>query len=399
MDVLKKTFGPLLLAAVLFLAFLPGLSAASTGTSDIDARIRSEEDRLEAVQKQIQYHQRQVAEARKKEQGLLDDLSRINQNVVLLRQKISLLDLQVDRTGKKLEELDSDIRATEASLQKSRAYLSSRFEAIYKYGGVAEFNLLLSAASTHEAMNNAFLLGRIAREDERRILEMTENRKRLQSARLEMEKQKILLDEQRKALKSNQTSLKQSESQRRKSLDTMVRQKQLHEKAAKELQDSQRELQNKVKDLLAQKRKAQETRAGIATPVFPTAGRLAWPVRGDVTSRFGTRVHPVFKTKLQHTGIDIKASEGTPVKTAAPGEVLFAGWLRGYGQIIIIDHGRDLTTVYAHLSRILVDEGRIVRDGETIGNVGSTGVTSGPHLHFEVRINGDARDPLGYLAR
>ena len=367
--------------------------------SEIDSKIRTEQNRLEAIEKQIAYHQRQIADSRKKEQGLLDELSKINQNITLLKQKVAVLDLQRERTEIRIGELDSEIEKTVSELEKAKRYLAGRFQALYKYGGVAEFNLLLSAASAHEAMNNAFLLGRIAREDERIIRETSESRKRLEAARLEMGEQKTLLDNQRKLLGEQQSSLKNSETQRKKSLDTLFRQKQLHEKAARELEESQKELQNKVRELLAQKRKMQETRAGVVTPVFPTGGKLAWPVRGDVTSKFGSRVHPVFKTKMMHTGVDIRAGEGTPVKTAAPGEVLFAGWLRGYGQVIIIDHGRDLTTVYAHLSQIRVEEGKIVKNGEIIGNVGSTGVTSGPHLHFEVRVNGDAKDPLGYLAR
>ena len=187
---------------VLFLSIRPCPSAAAAGTSDIDSRIQSEKSRLDAIEKQIQYHQRQISEARKKEKGLLDDLARINQDVVLLRQKISLLDLRIEKTEIRIEELDSEISTTEASLGKTKSYLSARFEAIYKYGGVAEFNLMLSAANTHEAMNNAFLLGRIAREDERKILELTENRKRLELARLEMGEQKVILDEQRNAIRS-----------------------------------------------------------------------------------------------------------------------------------------------------------------------------------------------------
>jgi len=374
-------------------------SEAATESSEFDARIKNEESRLEAIEKQIAYHQRQITAAGKKERGLLDDLSRINQNATLISQKISVLDLQREKTEIRIREIRSEIEVTEAYLAQTRKYLASRFRAIYKYGGVAEFNLLLSAASMHEAMNNAFLLGRIAREDERRIREMSENKKRLESAQRKIEEQKALLERQKGSLNNQRTSLKDTEAQRKKSLDNLTRQKQLHQKAAKELEDSQRELQNKVKQLLAQKRKIQEKRAGVTTQVFPAGGRLAWPVRGAITSSFGTRVHPVFKTKILHTGIDIKAGDGTPVKAPAAGEVLFAGWLRGYGQIVILDHGSDLTTVYAHLSRIRVDEGKAVRNGEIIGNVGSTGLTSGPHLHFEVRINGDAKDPLKYLSR
>lgn len=98
-----------------------------------------------------------------------------------------------------------------------------------------------------------------------------------------------------------------------------------------------------------------------------------------------------------HTGLDISGSTGDPVRAAESGEVLYAGWLRGYGQVIILDHGRDLTTVYAHLSKIEVNEGEKVSRGEQIGRVGSTGIATGPHLHFEVRVNGKAVNPMGYL--
>jgi murein DD-endopeptidase MepM/ murein hydrolase activator NlpD len=114
-------------------------------------------------------------------------------------------------------------------------------------------------------------------------------------------------------------------------------------------------------------------------------------------SPFGTRIHPIFHTRIKHTGIDIDGRTGDPVRAASAGEVLYAGWLRGYGQVIILDHGGSLTTVYAHLSRIEVQEGAKVGAGEVIGRVGATGVATGSHLHFEVRVNGNAVNPMGYL--
>lgn len=393
-----KRFNPVVLSMFLLL-FFSSSSGAMAAPSEIDSRIKNEQSRLEAIERQISFHQKQITESRKKEQGLLDELSRIDQSVTMLRQKITVLDLQREKTEARIKELNSEIEKTEASLVKTKGYLATRFEALYKYGGIAEFNLLLSAGSTHEAMNNAYLLSRIAREDERRIIAMTESKKKLESARREMDEQKATLDKQKEALRKDQASLKNSESQQKKSLDSLTRQKELHQKAAQELVDSQKELQNKIRELMIQKRKLQESRAGAAPSYVPSGGKLSWPLRGEITSNFGTRVHPVFKTKIQHTGLDIKAASGTPVKAAAAGEVLFAGWLRGYGQIVILDHGSDLTTVYAHLSQIRVEEGKVVKAGDVIGDVGSTGVTSGPHLHFEVRVNGEAKNPISYLGR
>jgi len=388
-------------ATILLLLFLTLSPAVARGanTPDIDSRIKDEQGRLEAIEKQISFHQKQIQKARRKEEGLLDDLSRIDQSVTLLKQKIALLDLQREKTELGIKELTVEIKSTEADLARSRGYLARRFEAIYKYGGVAEFNLLLSSSSTHEALTNAYLLSRMAREDERRIMAMKESKMKLESSRKQLLDQKALLVKQKESLEKDRKALKSTEAQRKQSLDALTKQKALHQKAARELEESQKELQGKIRELMAQKRKMQESRAGVPPVYVPSAAKLSWPIRGEISSQFGTRVHPVFKTKIMHTGLDIRAPAGTPVKAAAAGEVLFAGWLRGYGQIVILDHGGDLSTVYGHLSQIRVEEGKVVKGGEVIGNVGNTGVASGPHLHFEVRVNGEAKNPVSYLGR
>jgi murein DD-endopeptidase MepM/ murein hydrolase activator NlpD len=124
-----------------------------------------------------------------------------------------------------------------------------------------------------------------------------------------------------------------------------------------------------------------------------------WPLRGPISSPFGGRVHPVFKTKSFHSGLDVAAPRGTPIAAAAPGEVLYEGWMRGYGQVVIIDHGRNYSTVYAHMSSTRVKEGTIVKAGTILGTVGNTGTATGYHLHFEVRQGSTAKNPLDYLKR
>jgi len=118
-----------------------------------------------------------------------------------------------------------------------------------------------------------------------------------------------------------------------------------------------------------------------------------WPLRGIVTSRFGFRRHPIFRLRQFHQGLDIAAAQGSPVRAAFAGVVLFAGWYGGYGKLVIIDHGQGTSTLYGHLSAILASTGQQVPQGHVVGRVGSTGYSTGPHLHFEVRQNGKPVDP------
>ncbi|MEZ5244812.1 MAG: peptidoglycan DD-metalloendopeptidase family protein [Acidimicrobiales bacterium] len=121
------------------------------------------------------------------------------------------------------------------------------------------------------------------------------------------------------------------------------------------------------------------------------------PVPGAVTSGFGSRVHPIFGTSRNHYGVDLNGSSGDPIVAAAAGRVITAGWMSGYGNVVILSHGDGYTTLYAHQSAILVSNGDTVAGGATLGRVGSTGWSTGPHLHFEIRIDGTAVDPLSYL--
>lgn len=128
-----------------------------------------------------------------------------------------------------------------------------------------------------------------------------------------------------------------------------------------------------------------------------TASRFVWPVRGTISSTFGPRIHPIYGVPSFHTGIDIAVPEGTPVRAAAQGTVTFAGWENGFGLLVVIDHGDGYETYYGHLSKLLTSAGHTVYAGETIALSGNTGLSTGPHLHFEVRYCGSPVDPWPLL--
>ena len=126
-------------------------------------------------------------------------------------------------------------------------------------------------------------------------------------------------------------------------------------------------------------------------------GDMMWPVNGPVVSPYGYRIHPILGYRKLHTGMDFAVGYGTPIHASDSGTVIYATWMGGYGNVIIVDHGRGISTLYAHQSSLAVGTGTRVTRGQVIGSVGSTGFSTGPHLHFEVRVNGNPVDPMGYL--
>ncbi len=160
--------------------------------------------------------------------------------------------------------------------------------------------------------------------------------------------------------------------------------------------------QRKILEMKAILKEKEEALAYIEKEINRRKSILAvtpsrWPTFGIITSGYGWRIHPIFRRKHFHEGIDIVSFWGTPVYATADGFVVFTGWKSGYGKTIEISHGRGISTLYAHLSSIKVQSGTYVKKGQLIGLVGSTGTSIGPHLHYEVRRNGIAVNPLPYL--
>lgn len=400
---MRKSLGwwGMLLLPVLLL--MPGAASGIT-MEEIDLRIKAEQSRLATIEKQIDYHKKQISISQQKEQRLLEELAKLTEEINRSHQRISLLELQNEKTQLRLEELSRQIAATESRLGAIRELLRERVVALYKYGGVAEMEMLLACDNLYAAMEASYLLNRMTQMDKELFREAAERKRLLDASREETEARKRELSERLLRLKDAARDLQKNIKNRNGYLESLRQQRQDHRSTAAALARMQAQQEKELSELLKkkqrlaeEKRRMEEQKPENPLPPLTKPGRLAWPLRGQITSPFGMRVHPVFKTKLQHTGIDINGNMGDSVKAAGVGEVIFAGVLRGYGQIIILDHGGGLSTVYAHLSRILVREGQRVQTGHVIGKVGSTGTSTGPHLHFEVREKGNARNPMNYL--
>ena len=404
----RKLVKIILAISALTLLSPAALFAAAKTPSQIDQEIKQQEKEYQKLQQQIFSTRKKIKETQQKEKNVSAQLIELSQRITVTQQKVNVVTLKIQKVRSNIQVLTENIRGANRNINTASDILAKRLVDIYKYGGVAEFNLMLSSQGAEDAMANSYLLSKIAEQDQRLIKDLTEQKRRLLMTQEELKRQHSNLRSQGTDLQNQNKSLKSAADERnivlsrvRKDKSAFMAQQEILMKASQELNAAIKRLITEKQRRLEEQRKAaakKNPNAKLPTQtVYYKGGKLAWPVHGTINSQFGTRVHPVFKTKITHTGIDIGAPKGTPVKAADPGEVLYTGWMRGYGQVVIIDHGANLTTVYAHLSKIdTTEDAKVTRD-TIIGRVGSTGVTTGNHLHFEVRVNGSAVNPMRYL--
>ena len=295
--------------------------------------------------------------------------------------------------NKKLNELNSmKARKEIAEVEYLVIYngIKKRIRQIYKTQRKGFFELLLTSSDINMFIDRIHYEEIVMREDYKRMKDA--QRKAEEIARLEecIAKEKRSLAYSKNLLLKQQNSIKSNIAYNKKMINKLKTNRAYYERSEAELARQSASLEA----MLANRTTA--TSSGIHV----TTGFIR-PVGGPITSPFGYRVHPIFHSRIFHSGIDIGAGYGTPVKASNTGKVIMAGWYGGYGKVVIIDHGvvrgQPITTLYGHLSTINVSQGQKVTQGQIIGKVGSTGYSTGPHLHFEVRIKGQTRNPLNYI--
>lgn len=378
--------------------------------SELDAQIAAEERRQKEIDRKIEEYRNSIKQMDKKADGLIDRIDRSKQDAKKAEQDITVLEAHVARLQKSIGVLNEEMGKTKNRINELALQLKYRLVDMYKYGGTEELQLIFAAESAQEVLDSIYLLDRMAKHDQFLIEQLQGKKREIELSQQTLEDHRDRLKKQSQALGQERQKYNTIVNQSNTFLNDIRRQKALAEKAAREMEAAQKAVGETIMTLIRQKKEREEAdrKAGRSTKgtVNYLAGRgsvFDWPLRGPISSPFGTRVHPVFKTKSFHSGLDISAPKGTAIRAGAPGEVLFVGWMRGYGQVVIIDHGQlkgqDYSTVYAHMSSTAVREGAKVNAGTVVGAVGNTGTATGYHLHFEVRIGSTAKNPLDYLKR
>jgi murein DD-endopeptidase MepM/ murein hydrolase activator NlpD len=327
-------------------------------------------------------------------QELEGRVAALDKEIAEASQRVEAAEAEVARIQAQIETVQRDIDRIKAEIEASKAKFNQSLLALYKGGanGSSNFTLLSTGGGAHELIAGSKYLGESSRGFERELQRQGSLKDQLDDAQNDLRK------EQAKAQEAQQVAAQ--ERDRVGQLRTQADGEREQVAAAEQQEQPVIEgIRARKADFEAQYQAVQAQIAAAVSRGNPTPGnhRFIWPVNGSVTSGFGPRTHPIYGGSRMHTGVDIAASQGTPIKAAGDGVVKMAGWNGGYGNWTLIDHGGGLATGYGHQSRIAVSVGQHVSTGEVIGYVGSTGASTGPHLHWEVRVNGNPVDPMGWV--
>ena len=389
-----------LLALVALAAAAPGWAADGSG-----GKISETHDRLREINRKLERERRRAQEAARREGALAEGVRRIEADLQKKGRELKGLEAKLRGSAKKIAALAREIRNAEARLGRTRTLLAGRLRAIYKQGSLATVRLLLGADDLSGASVRLKYLSSVAAQDRRVMATYQGTLEELTTKRRALEAYKAEVAEARAAAETRRNEIAEEQRKRQILLASVREQRSGALAAAKKLEEAARDLQNLIARLTreepAPRRRSPAAPAAPAPsdggPFAAVKGKLPWPTTGPVASAFGKQEHPKFRTVTYNRGIEITAPMGRPVLAVFDGTALYADWFRGYGRLVILDHGGGYFTLYAHASELLVKVGDQVVRGQPIARVGDTGSLEGPQLYFEVRHRGKPQDPLSWL--
>ena len=387
--------------AVLALASLaPPVFAQAPRKDDIQA----EQRKLRQTEEKLKDERRKAAEARARETSILAELDQVERRLANKQREITRLEGRIKKTQSEVMGLRGEIQSLEKQRGGQEQALARRLRAMYKVhaqGGALA--VLLSGDDPVARAVAVRHLTSLAALDARLIQEYRGTSDRLDDRRRREETRQRELADLKSDAQREQAEVDRDAAKRRALLARVRDERAYHERMVGELTEAARRLETFITDLQAKQRRLARVpppKGGIAPPGVgfgSLRGRLPWPTQGRVVAAFGAQVHPRFGTRTFRNGVDIEANGGRDVAAVYGGQVIYTGWFKGYGNLIILDHDNEYYTLYAHMDDISVKEGDDVRQGQRLGTVGDTGSLEGPRLYFEVRFQGKPQDPEQWL--
>lgn len=360
----------------------------SFGTLGLTYAGSATQDQLDDVNGQLSDVKSQLKQGKKLENSLNKEIQALEGKINASQAEIDALGGNIAATQNKIQEALAQLDQLEKDMDVQNTNLNGRLRSMYKNGSVGFVDVLLGSTSVTDLMTNMDRVQRIY-DNDKQVME-------------QLQEQHKIIDNQKKNLLQLQSNLVAAQTEEAEKKAALNDDKSVVADKKAEVASDNKALAEMEKSFLAEANRLKaEILAAQSTGTTYLGGIMAWPAPGvsKITSPFGYRIHPILKVKKLHTGVDIGAPSGTTIVAANGGTVIKAGWNNSYGNMVMIDHGGGIVTLYAHNSSLLVKNGDVVSRGQAISKSGSTGQSTGPHLHFEVRVNGDYKDPLGWISK
>ena len=372
-----------LLVLGMFATVVVGITANAASVSDMQDELDDIIARKEALEKELK-------NIEGKKDALLEQKSVVDEQINNLNSEADVLQNIVDELDVELQDSESRLKQAEEDYDQNSSLAKERFRATYELGNTSYVSIILNSKSIHDFISRVEVVKQVSAFDRKVIGELKKTKETIATEtaaiKEKKEKQQTALD----SLEANMSALEKKQSQSEALIDSFNEKSEASRKALERAEAAEAELQEEIRQAL--KNSSNEQFVG---------GKFLWPVSGyySITDVFGMRTHPTTGVYKLHTGVDIAGSgiRGKPILAANSGTVLKAGSHTAYGNYVVIDHGGGYSTLYAHAKSLNVSKGQKVNRGDVLGYVGSSGYSTGPHLHFEIMENGNYKDPLSYF--
>ena len=340
---------------------------------------------LAGVRDDLDIARGQYADAEKELKALNAQIAALEEEIAAVENEIDILQESIDEYSAIVFDLLEQIVVLDREINDANSSLNKRLRVMYMTDDHSVLAVLLGSESFIELLSNLEMVRRIHESDKAFLAELEQKLNDVEAKKEEVQVIEGMLKSQRDALRESKNKLDENKAEL-----AVARQR------AKEIRDK---VAAEIARLEEESKRIEQELVNLTSQWGDYAGgAMAWPVIGPITSGFGNRIHPITGRWTMHNGIDIGAKSGTPIHAAADGYVYFAGWnTGGYGNLVMLDNGSGIVTMYAHCSGFAVKTGQVVHRGDIIAYVGSTGNSTGPHLHFEVRVKGTPQNPMGWL--
>jgi len=347
-------------------------------------------DRLEQIEERRRELHERASLMRKKEQMALLKLSRIENKLSITKGALKTSKRKLENTKDKISEVQGTLSQVKTDRQSLTEQATQRLREIYEGQRLNFIEMVMQIDSLQNLLDKLFYQEKVAMLDRKLLDELRKKEEVLAQNKDKLGKQKNELGDMVSSFAKQALAIAKEKFDQEQTANRLKTQRAFYEQAEKQLANESHQLETQIVQMESSQRNRNQH-------LFMGSGTLSAPLKADITSPFGWRKHPIFGIRRFHTGIDLAGPNHSLIRAADSGNVLYTGWYGGYGKVVIVSHGKGMATLYAHLSKIATTAGSNIAKGDIIGYEGTTGFSTGPHLHFEVRINGKPNNPIAYL--